>query len=422
MGPSSAPARPRVAIVLKGYPRLSETFVAQEILGLKRLGVALTLVSLRRPTDTREHPVHREIAEVPNYLPEYLYTAPLRVVRSWRLARTLPGYGEARDLFLADWRRDPTPNRIRRFGQAMVLAAEMPADVGLIYVHFLHTPGSVARYAGRMLGLPYAVSAHARDIWTIPDWEKREKLADCDWLATCTAANAAHLKALASDPSRVELVYHGLDISRFPPPATDAADMARDGRDPARPVRILTVGRLVDKKGHRGLFEALALLPKNLAWTLDIVGGGPLKRALRTRAARLGLAARVTFLGSMAQADVLARYRDSDVFALNCRISDDGDRDGLPNVLMEAQSQRLLCVSTRVSAIPELILDGATGLLAPPDDPRALAGALARAIGDPALRARLGAAGLARVTEAFGHMAGIRAVHRRIVGTLGRRA
>src|SRR4051794_10110598 len=103
--------RTRVAIVLKGYPRLSETFIAQEILGLKQLGLKLTLVSLRLPTDEREHPVHAEIAEVPNYLPEYLYTAPLRVFRAWRVARRLPHYAEARRQFLQDWRRDPTPNR-----------------------------------------------------------------------------------------------------------------------------------------------------------------------------------------------------------------------------------------------------------------------------------------------------------------------
>jgi glycosyltransferase involved in cell wall biosynthesis len=416
-------ARQKVAIVLKGYPRLSETFIAQEILGLKQLGLKLTLVSLRLPTDDEAHPVHAEIAEAPNYLPEYLYTDPLRVFRSWRIARQLPFYAEARRQFFKDWRRDPTPNRGRRFGQALVLAAEMPADVGLIYVHFLHTPGSVARYAGRMLGLPFAVSAHAKDIWTLPDWEKREKLGDCAFLVTCTEANAEHLQALAPDPGRVGLVYHGLDFGRFPPPDAPAADDDdRDGRDPARPVRLLTVGRLVDKKGYRGLFDALALLPADCHWRLDIIGGGPLKAELKARAKALGIADRVTFLGAMAQAEILQRYRTADIFPLNCRVSDDGDRDGLPNVLMEAQSQRLLCVSTRVSAIPELIVDGETGLLVPPNDPEAFATALTRAIADPALRRRLAEAGLARVTRHFGYAAGVKTIFRRIGETLGRRA
>lgn len=411
------PPKSRVAIVVKGYPRLSETFVAQEILGLKRLGLSFEIVSLRLPTDKKTHPVHDEIDARPLYLPEYLYTDPIRVARGWRIARRLPGYKAALRLFLKDWRRDPTPNRGRRFGQALVLAAELPEETGLLYVHFLHTPGSVARYAATMRGLPFAVSAHAKDIWTIPDWEKTEKLGDCAFLVTCTAANAAHLRALAPDPSRVGLVYHGLDFSRFPEPRGRAASL-RDGSDPSDPVRILTVGRLVDKKGHAGLIEALARLPPSLAVTLDIVGGGPLKKELSALAGRLGVGSRVRFLGSMAQAEVLRRYEEADLFALNCRISDDGDRDGLPNVLMEAQSQGLACLSTDVSAVPELLIEGETGLLVPPDDVPALAEALGRAIADPALRARLGRAGLARVRSTFGAEAGIEAVHRRIESVL----
>ncbi|KQT64244.1 MULTISPECIES: glycosyltransferase [unclassified Aureimonas] len=411
------PPRSRVAIVVKGYPRLSETFVAQEILGLKRLGVAFDIVSLRQPTDEKTHPVHDEIAARPLYLPEYLYTEPLRVFRGWRAARRLPGYKAALKLFLKDWRRDPTPNRGRRFGQALVLAAELPQDTGLLYVHFLHTPGSVARYAARMRNLPFGVSAHAKDIWTIPAWEKTEKLGDCAFLVTCTAANAAHLKGLAPDPSRVGLVYHGLDFSRFPEPHGRPEGL-RDGSDPADPVRILSIGRLVDKKGHAGLIEALSRLPADLSARLDIVGGGPLKKELAALAGRLGVGERVRFLGSMAQAEILRLYREADLFALNCRISDDGDRDGLPNVLMEAQSQGLACLSTDVSAVPELLIDGETGLLAPPDDTATFAGALERAVRDPALRARIGRAGLARVRSTFGAEAGIEAVRRRIESVL----
>jgi glycosyltransferase involved in cell wall biosynthesis len=192
----------------------------------------------------------------------------------------------------------------------------------------------------------------------------------------------------------------------------------RDGSDPADPMRILTVGRLVDKKGHHGLIEALGRLPKDLAFTLDIAGGGPLKTELAALAKSLGIADRVRFLGSMAQAEILTLYREADLFALNCRISDDGDRDGLPNVLMEAQSQGLFCLSTRVSAVPELIVDGETGLLVEPDDREALAATVERAIRDPALRARLGAAGRAHVRATFEAEAGIEAVHRRIEAVL----
>ncbi|MEW6689577.1 MAG: colanic acid biosynthesis glycosyltransferase WcaL, partial [Pseudomonadota bacterium] len=241
-----------VAFVLKGYPRLSETFIAQEIASLERRGLEILIVSLRRPTDARRHPVHEEIKAPILYLPEYLFLEPLRVIRAWLHERRRRTYGQTRNLWLRDLARDPTPNRIRRFGQALVLAHELPAGVRRLHAHFLHTPASVARYAALLRGLPWTGSAHAKDIWTTPEWEKREKLAACEWLVTCTAANRAHLAALAP-PERVELVYHGLDFSRFPPAERNSES---NGRSPDDPVVILSVGRLVEKKGTDVLLEA----------------------------------------------------------------------------------------------------------------------------------------------------------------------
>lgn len=388
----------RVAFVLKGYPRLSEAFIAQEIAALERRGLEILIVSLRRPTDDRLHPVHREIRAAVHYLPEYLYQAPLRVLRAWWSVRKLPTYKAARTQWLRDLRRDPTPNRVRRFGQALVLSAELPRDVGRLHAHFLHTPASVARYAALLRHLPWSGSAHAKDIWTTPEWEKREKLAACDWLVTCTRVNHAHLAALAPR-GRVELVYHGIDLLRFPPHRTVRG--APDGADPRHPVRILSVARLVEKKGTDILLEALARLPADLQWRFVHVGGGPLGAKMRRRARSLGIAERITWRGALAQQDLLAEYRAADLFALACRVARDGDRDGLPNVLLEAQSQALACVATRVSAIPELIDAAATGLLVTEDDVPALAGALAALIRDPARRRSLGDAGQARVRAQF---------------------
>ena len=234
----------RVAFVLKGYPRLSEAFIAQEIAALERSGLDLLIVSLRHPTDDRQHPVHREIRAPVKYLPEYLLREPLRVLRAWLAVRKLNAYQRAKSIWLRDLRRDPTPNRIRRFGQALVLAAELPPEVGRLHAHFLHTPASVARYCAILRGLPWSGSAHAKDIWTTPEWEKREKLADCDWLVTCTRANREHLAALAP-AGRVELVYHGVDLARFP--AQRVVRGAGNGSDPRHPVTILSVSRLVEK-------------------------------------------------------------------------------------------------------------------------------------------------------------------------------
>ena len=387
-------------MVLKGYPRLSETFIAQEILALQRRGLALRIVSLRHPTDPASHPVHREITAPVSYLPEYLYQEPGRVLRAWFKARRLPGYKQARAAFLRDLGRDRTANRVRRFGQACVLAAELPTDTGWIYAHFLHTPASVARYAALMRGLPWSCSAHAKDIWTSPDWEKREKLAEMAWLATCTAVGAEHLKGLSEEPSKVHLIYHGLDLSRFPSRARPQSK--RDGSDPADPVIILSVGRLVEKKGYDLLLNALANLPAGLAWRFVHIGGGEEKHALQRQAEALNLSGRIEWRGAQPQEEVMAAVGEADLFVLASRIAESGDRDGLPNVLMEAQSQALACLSTSISAIPELIEDGRSGLLVPPDDPPALTGALGRLIRDPDLRAALGEAGEARLRRDFG--------------------
>jgi glycosyltransferase involved in cell wall biosynthesis len=387
-----------VAFVLKGYPRLSETFIAQEIAELERLGLDIRIVALRHPTDKRRHPIHSLIRASVDYLPEYLWREPVRVLRAWWHVRRWPSYRQARRVWLADLRRDLTPNRVRRFGQALVLARELPQDVRRLHAHFLHTPASVVRYAAVLRGIKWTASAHAKDIWTTPQWELREKLASCEWLVTCTAANAAYLAPLAP-PGRVELAYHGLDLSRFALGAVQGSQ--RTGVEVSDPVLILSVGRMVEKKGTDVLLEALACLPPQLHWQLIHVGGGPLGRALRKRAAALGLTQRIRWLGALPQDELLEEYRRADLFALACRIADDGDRDGLPNVLMEAQSQGLACVATDVSAVRELIEDGVNGLLVQAERPRQFALALERLVRSPDLRRALGQAGQARVASQF---------------------
>jgi glycosyltransferase involved in cell wall biosynthesis len=165
---------------------------------------------------------------------------------------------------------------------------------------------------------------------------------------------------------------------------------------------ILSVGRLVEKKGTDVLLEALARLSPGLHWRFVHAGGGPLKRALERRARALGIAARVAWRGALPQGELLEEYRAADLFVLACRIARNGDRDGLPNVLMEAQSQSLACLSTRVAAIPELIEDGTTGVLVAPESPEELARALESLIADPGRRSRLGCAAHAQLSARFG--------------------
>ncbi len=406
-----APARtspdfeqPKLLIILKGYPRISETFIAQELFGLQEAGLQFDIISLRHPYDDLRHPVHDRITAPVSYLPEYLYQEPLRVMRSLLTVATRQGFWRALRQFLRDVRRDLTPNRGRRFGQAAVLAAEAPAGSLWLHAHFAHTPASVARYAGTMLGAPFTISAHAKDIWTSPDWELSEKLTEARWTVTCTESGRAHLQDLAPE-SPVHLSYHGLDLDRFPSPTHAPPD--RDGSDPSDPVRILTVGRAVPKKGFDTILEALERLPKDLKWRLEHVGRGPELARLKAEAEAKGFQDRIDWRGMQEQTEVLAAYRQSDIFVLASHAAGDGDRDGLPNVIVEAASQRLACVATDFSAIPELIQDGASGLLVPPRDPAALSKALETVIRDPDLREQLGRAAERKVRTSFDFRPGI---------------
>ncbi len=398
--------RRKIVVVLKGYPRLSETFIAQELLGLERAGFELALVALRRPTDKKRHPVHDEIRAPVHYLPEYLHQEPFRLALASFLCLFKFGFWRSLPAFFSDLWRDRTRNRVRRFGQAMVLAAEWPKGGGWLHAHFIHTPASVARYASMMKGIGWTCSAHAKDIWTSPEWELAGKLASTRWTVTCTQTGFEQLRHLAGGKPHVHLSYHGLDLTRFG--EFDDIRPPFDGSRPEAPVTIMSVGRAVEKKGFDILLRALSLLPGDLNWHFEHIGGGEQLNKLQALAAELGIAKKVVWHGSMSQTEVLQHYRGADIFALACRITADGDRDGLPNVLVEASSQALACISTDVSGVPELLVDGENGFIVPPEDPQALAHALEKTIRDPALRQRLGKAAERTVRGSFDHQTSIR--------------
>lgn len=394
------------AFVLKGYPRLSETFIAQEILGLERAGLPLEIISLRAPTDKERHPVHDEIRAQVTYLPEYVRNEPLRCLKAWIRARKLPGYAKAWRAFSADHELDRTPNRRRRFVQAMVLAAERGPDLARLHAHFIHTPASVTRYAAIMLGLPWSCSAHAKDIWTSEPWDLARKLAEARWTVTCTRSGHEQLVSLAEQPPRVHLSYHGLDLERFAP--FPGRRHVNDGSDEADPVRIISVGRAVPKKGYETLLAALAKLPGDLHWRFDHVGGGELRSELMRMADEFGIGSKVNWCGPQPQTYVLELYRHSDIFVLPSKVAGDGDRDGLPNVLVEAASQQLALVSTTLPSIREFITSDVHGVLVEADAPDDLALALQQLACDPARRTRLGKAADERVRGHFDHVTSIR--------------
>ena len=406
-----------LAVVVKGWPRLSETFIAQELVALEDAGLRFDIWSLRHPTDTKTHPLHDRLKARVRYLPEYLRDDPDRVAAARAAAMQMPGYAAAFETFERDLQRDDTPNRRRRFGQACVMAHELPEDTRGIYAHFLHTPSSVARYAAILRGLPWSFSAHAKDIWTSPEWELREKLDPATYGAafgaTCTGFGANHLRDLASDPGRVDLVYHGLDLSRFPSPPD------RPLRGATAPFRMMSVGRMVEKKGFDNLIDALAILPATLDWHWTHIGGGALSEAMKSRSEAHGINSRITWRGACDQPEVIAAMRSADLFVLPSRIANDGDRDGLPNVLMEAASQKLPILSTPVSAIPEFIDNGKSGILSD-DAPAALARAMQAYADDPVMGARFAQAAFDRLHADFTMAPGIRHLHKRLQTMLTR--
>jgi glycosyltransferase involved in cell wall biosynthesis len=383
---------PKLAVVVKGFPRLSETFIARELEGLEARGVFFSLHALRHPgSDARL--VDNRVRATPQYLPEYLRNAPVNVAGAVAAAAGLPGFGRAFAAFRQDLRSEFATARVRRFGQACVLARQMPASVRHVYAHFAHSPASVARYAALLRGIGFSISAHAKDIWTAPDWDLSRKLADASFVTVCNRAGHERLAALGAG-AKLKLIHHGVARSLL---ATAPPVQSRDGRDVAAPVRFIAVARAVEKKGLRRLLDALALLPRDLAFRLDHFGGGDLMDELRNKTRALALEERVTWHGPRPHREVVAALDEGDVFVLPAVIGSDGDRDGIPNAVMEAQARGLTVVASRVGGIDEVVVDGSTGRLVEAGNVVALAEALAAVARDPVLRSRLGAAALAHV-------------------------
>lgn len=387
-----------ICVITNSWPRISTTFVAQELVGLERCGFDLSLFTRKRG-DTMRHALHDELRAPLSRLPATPLHAPIRFLRAWRKARRLPGYRAARALFRKDRHWGSPLKQYIRFWNAIVTAAEMPEDTRGIYVHFITAPGTIGRYAAVMRDLPIMGSAHARDIWMMSDREKKDKIQQMRWLTTCNGPAVSELQKVAGDASKVRLIHHGVSMRRFPEEAPKRAP--RDGSDRRDPVRLLSVGRAVEKKGFDVLIDALSRLPAGLHWRWDHIGEGVILDKLKSQAAALGIDKFITWHGAQRQDAVIAAYRDHDLFIFPAREAADGDKDGLPNVLMEAQTQALCCLATRFTAIPELIEDGVTGLLVPPADSDALVEAIVRLAQNPGLRDRLGVAGCRRVRAHF---------------------
>jgi glycosyltransferase involved in cell wall biosynthesis len=365
----------RLGMILKGYPRISESFISTEILLLESLGIPIEIYSLREPREDFSHDHVKEIRASTTYLPEYVLPHWQLLLKSNIALRKLLGPHYTRCMARAAqraWERKKLAT-LRHFLQAGHLAVLrlMHDPVTHLHAHFCHTPTSVALFASELSGLPFSFTAHAKDIYISEPDQLLRKIRKGRFVVTCTRYNARYLKDLASSAgcdTPIHVVYHGIDLSFFTFTPTPY---------PRPPYQILSVGRLVPKKGYDTLLKSLKLLDRaGLDFQFTHIGNGEMQPRIARMTHDLDLGHRVNLLGTLPHAEVINHYRRAHCFALACKVAPNGDRDGIPNVLIEAMATGVPVVATKVSAIPELVEDGVTGTLIQPDDHVEMAAAI----------------------------------------------
>ena len=365
----------RLGMILKGYPRISESFISTEILLLESLGIPIEIYSLRQPREAFSHEHVKAIRAPATYIPEYVLPHFQTLLKSNTALWKVLGPHYTRCLAGAlrrAWERKKLAT-VRHFLQAGHLTAVrlIHRSVSHLHAHFCHTPASVALFASELTGLPFSFTAHAKDVYITEPEQLVRKIKRARFVVTCTRYNAKYLRELAESAqceTPIHVIYHGIDLSFF-----TFTPSARLGP----PYEILSVGRLVPKKGYDTLFKALKLLDrKGLHFQFTHIGGGEMEQELSGMINDLDLKHRVKLRGTLPHSEVIKHYRRAHCFALASKVAPNGDRDGIPNVLIEAMAIGVPVVATEVSAIPELVENGTTGVLVQPDDPMGMAAAL----------------------------------------------
>ena len=403
-----APPYPQIGYIVRSYPRLSQTFILNEILALEQLGRRIHIFALTDPQEPVVQPQVGAVCAPVRYLDAALRRRRAAILGEHiQVARAHPQRYLATLYYVLrhrDWDAGySAASRYTCFLHAVYLArllrraqAWPEHRIAHLHAHFAHDPALIALLVHRLIGISYSFTAHARDLYQIPVTALVERSARADAVITCCGANLRYLQevAPAAVQEKARLIPHGADLREFQP-----------GPPPVRatePPLILSVGRLVEKKGFPDLLHACGQLKQwGHAFRCVIYGDGPLRAALTATITQLGLGDDVVLAGEHPQQALLPVFQQAAVFALTPFITEDGDRDGVPNVLVEAMACGVPVVSTAVAGIPELVEHDYNGLLVAPHDVPALAGALAALLGDPARRERMGAAARRTVVERF---------------------
>lgn len=383
----------RIAYVVSRFPHVTETFVLRELEGVAAVpGMHVDLFALFPAAAAPVHPAARSWLE---RLHKGSARSALAGLAWWsvrRPARLLATVA----LVVRGYAR--SPSRLVRSLVTLGVAAGHAREVrrlGVehVHAHFANYPALAAWTIGRLAGPSYSFTAHAHDLFRDQSFLRRLS-ADARFVATISNFNRDFLARRTGAPSPVHVVHCGVDPTRWPP---------RPRAVPATgPVRALVVASLEEKKGHRVLLEALARAGGRLARVeFDLVGAGPLRAQLEARAHALGLGGRVRFHGALAEPDVGRMLGAADLFVLPSVITRDGFMEGIPVALMEALAAGVPVVATRLSGVPELVVDGVTGVLAASGDPAALASALEAVLEDPQGARRRAVAGRQLVERDF---------------------
>ena len=379
---------PVLGYILKGYPRISETFISNEILLLEKLGFAMRLFPMRKPRETFCHGSVKKIRARVDYLPTELLTDfPRLLVPSIFVAVKRPKTFLQTLRFATDGLiKGKELATLKHLLQAGYLAGNhlLPeSNIVHLHGHFAHSPTSVTLFASQLAGIPFSFTAHAKDIYTSDKTKIARKIKQAEFVFTCTRHNKEYLEALVPNGTTpIHCIYHGIDLKLFnqPTPPTPVHT----------PYKLLTIARMTEKKGLPFLYNALSLLnKKGIDFQHTLIGDGDDKEKILNLISDLGLKKQCHCLGTRTHEEVLKQFKKSDLFVLGCVIAQNGDRDGIPNVLVESLAMGVPALSTTVSAIPEILINSQTGLTVPPSSHEALADGIIRLLSDNVLRQRL---------------------------------